>query len=339
MIQDVEHCVCKSELSRDSTMMTEPKASIVIACRKVDRLTRECVERCLQQLEVTSEILVLAEEPGEDMKSGESVKIVQAGKVTPAAKRNQGAKLARGSILAFVDSDAVPSDGWLANACRHLEDPDAGCVGGPNLNPPEDTFLQKASGDVYATYLAMGKFYIRYRAAKPQEAPELPSCNLVVKRGVFEKVGGFDESIYSGEDAKLCFQIRALGLRVLYRPDVVVFHHRRALFLPHARQVWLYATDKASLYHMVRGLKKWYYWLPTLLVTGVLACVVGAFHPATVIPARTLLVLYLLIILGESLLRSVRRSPAIAAGIIVTHFAYGIGFVVGLLRGTRDRNA
>jgi GT2 family glycosyltransferase len=206
--------------------MSAPAASIIIACREVDRYTRECVERCLQQKDVPAEIILLPDTPSDATFDGD-VKVVATGKVKPAAKRNQGVTLARGSIMAFIDSDAVPGEGWLASACRHLEQPDAGCVGGPNVNPPDDSYLQKASGDVYSTYLAMGRFYIRYRAAKPQDAPELPSCNLVVKRDTFEKVGGFDESILTGEDAKLCFQIRALGQRVLYRPDVVVFHHRR----------------------------------------------------------------------------------------------------------------
>ena len=316
-------------------MTQQPRVSIIIACREVDRYTRECVERCRQQVEIPAEIIVLPDQATDEARFEGEVKIVATGKVKPAAKRNQGVKLAHGSIIAFIDSDAVPAEGWLVNSCRYLEDPNAGCVGGPNVNPPDDSYLQKASGDVYATYLAMGKFYIRYRAAEPQDAPELPSCNLIVRRETFEKVGGFDESILTGEDAKLCFQIRALGQRVLYRPDVVVFHHRRSLYWPHARQVWQYASDKAKIYHTVHGLKKWYYWQPTLLITGVMLCVVGAFIPATAMVCRALLLLYVFVCVGEGLLRSVPRSLAIGAGIIVTHFAYGLGFVAGLIRGEK----
>jgi cellulose synthase/poly-beta-1,6-N-acetylglucosamine synthase-like glycosyltransferase len=313
--------------------MNSPIASIIIACREVDRLTKECVERCLQHKEVPAEILVLPDQPEPNVRFDGEVKVIPTGKVKPSAKRNRGVQLARGSILAFIDSDAVPAAGWLANACRHLEAPDAGCVGGPNVNPPDDSFLQKASGDVYATYLAMGRFHIRYRAAKSQDAVELPSCNLIVKRDAFEKVGGFDETILTGEDAKLCFQIRALGQRVLYRPDVVVFHHRRPLFLPHARQVWQYAVDKSKIYHTVHGWQRWYYWSPTLLIAGVLLCVAGSFIPPVALACRSLLLLYLVVCFGEGILRSVPRFAAIGAGIIVTHFAYGIGFLAGLLRG------
>lgn len=312
--------------------MSEPRASIVIACREVDCYTRECVGRCLQQKDVPADIIVLPDQVAEKVKFDDGVRIVPTGKVKPAAKRNKGVKLARAPVVAFIDSDATPGEGWLTKACRHLDDPEAGCVGGPNVNPPEDSYLQKASGDVYATYVAMGRFYIRYRAAAPQDAPELPSCNLVVKRDIFEKVGGFDESILTGEDAKLCYQIRAAGKRVLYRPDVVVFHHRRRLFWPHARQVWQYAFDKAKIYHTVRGIKKWYYWQPTLVIIGLVACVALSFVPATALAAKALLAFYLLVVLAESLMRSVVRAPAIAPGIIVTHLAYGVGFVVGLLK-------
>lgn len=317
-------------------MTTNPTASIIIACREIDDYTRQCVERCLPQREVPVEIIVLPDADAGNATFDGDVRIIPTGKVKPAAKRNQGVKISRGSVVAFIDSDAVPAEGWLKKACAHLQDPQAGCVGGPNVNPPEDSYLQKASGDVYATYSAMGKFYIRYRPAAPQDAPELPSCNLVVKRDTFEKVGGFDETILTGEDAKLCFQIRALGQRVLYRPDVIVFHHRRTLFKGHARQVWQYAYDKATIYHTVHGLKKWYYWQPTLLVGGIVTCVVLAFVLATALPSRILLGIYLAVIAVESVLRSILRAPAIALGIITTHFAYGIGFVMGLLRYRRS---
>src|ERR1051325_5263365 len=262
-------------------MIQAPKVSIIIACREIDLYTRECFAACLEHQEAPSEIIVLPDRAENKSEFYSALKIAPTGKVKPAAKRNQGVRLSQGRVVAFIDSDALPAAGWLANACHHLEEPVAGCVGGPNLNPADDSFLQKASGDVYATYLAMGKFHIRYRVAKPQDAPELPSCNLIVKRDAFEEAGGFDESILTGEDAKLCFQIRALGKRVLYRPDVVVFHHRRPLFLPHARQVWQYAVDKSKIYHTVHGLQKWYYWSPTLLIAGITLCAIGSFIAAT----------------------------------------------------------
>ena len=85
----------------------------------------------------------------------------------------------------------------------------------------------------------------------------------------------------------------------------------------------------------MHGLKKWYYWQPTLLIAGIVACVALSFVPATAWMARTLLAIYLVAILIESLMRSLPRTPAIALGIITTHFAYGIGFVMGLLREKR----
>src|ERR1051325_11772195 len=106
-------------------MTQHPRVSIIIACREVDRYTRECVERCLQEKEVPAEIIVLPDQPENEAKFEGAVRIVATGKVKPAAKRNQGVKLAGGSIIAFIDSDAVPAEGWLANSCRHLQEPSA----------------------------------------------------------------------------------------------------------------------------------------------------------------------------------------------------------------------
>src|SRR6185312_4422497 len=43
-------------------------------------------------------------------------------------------------------------------------------------------------------------------------------------RGIFEAVGGFDETQCSGEDIDLCYRIQKQGYRIVYQPNIVVVH-------------------------------------------------------------------------------------------------------------------
>jgi hypothetical protein len=43
--------------------------------------------------------------------------------------------MARGEILAFLDDDAYPADGWLEAAMARFEDPTVCAVGGPGVTP------------------------------------------------------------------------------------------------------------------------------------------------------------------------------------------------------------
>jgi hypothetical protein len=64
-----------------------------------------------------------------------------------------------------------------------------------------------------------------------------PAFNFIVRREALAAVGGWQSAFYGGEDTKLCFALRNAGFRIVYDPDVVVYHHRRPIFGPHLRQV------------------------------------------------------------------------------------------------------
>lgn len=50
-------------------------------------------------------------------------------------------------------------------------------------------------------------------------------CSLIIKREVYEKLGGFDESFFMyTEDEELCFRVHKLGYKILYTPDILITH-------------------------------------------------------------------------------------------------------------------
>ena len=314
-------------------MSSAPKVSVIIPLKADNAYIRETLDHLRRVDYPDFEVLVLPDEP---VDWGDGVRVVPTGPVGPAAKRDLALDHATGDILAFLDDDAYPTRDWLAYAVRHFDDPSVAAVGGPAVTPEPDSPMQKASGHVYASLLGGGNYAYRYVAQSPREVDDYPTCNLLVRRVDFEAVGGFDTRFWPGEDTKLCLDLtQRLGKKIVYAPGAVVYHHRRALFGPHLRQVRSYALHRGYFAKRFPETSlRLSYFLPTLLVLGL----VGGALLSVLLPALLPLYgvgvgLYLVAALVSAALtsRSLVWTPVVAAGIVATHVVYGIWFPIGLL--------
>jgi glycosyltransferase involved in cell wall biosynthesis len=327
-----------------------PFVSIIVPCKRVDEYTLECVERCLQlDYEGGFEVLVVPDEFEGELRGA---RVIPSGPLPPGAKRNLAMRMARGDVFAFIDSDAYPRPDWLRNAVRRLAEADA--VGGPALTPPSDSFAQRAGGCVLSSPL-MGDLSARFRGSpRVAEADLLHSVNCVVRRGVIESVGGWDERHWPGEDTLLCARLRAAGRRLLHAGDVVVYHHRRPLFAAHARQVGAYGRYRGFLARRYGdGLVRPIYFAPAALLIYLAAGAAASALWRAFLPiyAASLIAYALALLAGSAMAcrwsgdlggadpgargfpRAVKLLLFVAAGTLMTHMVYGAEEIVGALRG------
>lgn len=225
----------------------DPLVSIVIACPKRSWMLEECLGAIKAQSYENWEVLVLPDEDETPSASGAAGKIsvIPTGHVRPAEKRNVGIRKAKGEIVAFIDDDAYPDAHWLEYAVKYFGERDIGAVGGPGVTPPGDTKLAYLGGRVYDNWLVSGNYHYRYRAGGVRmDVEDYPSCNLFVRKDVLDKIGGYRTDFWPGEDTLLCKDIVDSWKRIVYDPWVIVYHHRRPLFLPHLRQLGRYAFHR-----------------------------------------------------------------------------------------------
>lgn len=130
--------------------------------------------------------------------------------------RNAGAAAAQGDLLLFVDCDCLPADtGFIA---AHLQRLQQGAVAstGPVIGTGQGFWhtFQVGSSTRRAALHARGVPY----AGSTQ--------NLMVRRGCFEAVGGFDEAYraYGFEDRDLLIRLAMLG-PIAWADDAVIEHH------------------------------------------------------------------------------------------------------------------
>ena len=134
----------------------------------------------------------------------------------PAAARNTGLAACGTDFVAFLDSDVVPRRGWLEALLGHFCDPAVALVA-PRivaLHPSESVV---ARYEAVRSSLDLG---LREAPVVPfGTVSYVPSAAIICRRSTLLDVGGFDESMNSGEDVDLCWRLNEAGARLRVRSE------------------------------------------------------------------------------------------------------------------------
>jgi GT2 family glycosyltransferase len=140
---------------------------------------------------------------------------------------NLAARQAHGEYLVFLNNDTLPRRDWLrpmVEMQRAL--PAAGVVGAKLVDAAGNTlytgsYFQPAIN----AYADARRNYPAGSADEPRECEVYIGCGILIRRELFEAVGGFDESYFQGyEDFDLCLRVRERGLKVMYCPHSAIEH-------------------------------------------------------------------------------------------------------------------
>ena len=209
-----------------------PFVSIVIPIKNEEKLLAKCL-KSLAELNYPKDRfeVIIADGLSTDStpKIAESfgAKVVKNEKQTVAPGRNIGFLVSKGELAAFSDADCVMDKQWLENCLKYFEKEEVAGIGGPNLVPPDETnfgravrFLMSfgsfASGSVQVT-----------DSKQTKEVKSLPGSNCIYKREALVKVMPIDETLLTCDDTEMNWQLRNKGYKLLYVPDVMVWHYRR----------------------------------------------------------------------------------------------------------------
>ncbi len=134
--------------------------------------------------------------------------------------RNTGAAAAQGEIFAYTDSDCMADVDWLYYLIGTLLSGDYAGVGGPNVSPPAQNWIQAC--------VAAAPGGPSHVLLTDTVAEHIPGCNMAWYRWAFENAGGFDvEYRKAGDDVDFCWRIQQAGHEIAFSPTAIVWHHRR----------------------------------------------------------------------------------------------------------------
>ncbi len=199
----------------------------------------------------------------------------------PARARNRALELCRGKVGVIVGDDILPPSGFLAqHLAWHRAHPDPedallGPVTWPSEPPPTPFMAWLATG---------GKaFFFTYPAeAGPVAADRFYTCNVSLKRELFDRAGMFDETFRfaSHEDIEMGLRLAARGgMRLHYEPEIVAEHEHRLAYESSLQRVYTMGYSSITFWKRVPATPS----ARSSFVRGLVAAV------ASVAPTRTLL--------------------------------------------------
>lgn len=169
---------------------------------------------------------------------------------------NLGANIAQGKYIVFLNNDTICSANWLAELSKGIEKYPAAIYTGKLLMM--DGRINSAGGmcDKYGFACDRGIFEQDVGQYDKIE-PVFFGCGalLVVRREVWEWLGGFDERFFIYyEDCDLCWRARLRGISTVYLPEVIVYHEYGAT-IPGGSPKRYYLRERNRLSAMIRNLE------------------------------------------------------------------------------------
>src|SRR3989339_749706 len=254
--------------------MKKPLVSIIIPVKEIsDYLRNENLPAFVIQSYKNFEVIILPNKSNKENKKlfakYKWLKIIPTGKVTqPAEKRDIGAKNAKGSILAFIDDDAYPATDWLKKAIQYFNSKKTEVICGPGIIPQKTNIWEKIFDEILISPVGSGGYQYRFVQKHARFIDDYPSMNFLIKKDVFQKLGGFNSEYWPGEDSKLCEDLvyKYKG-RIYYNSAILVYHHRRNNLIGFLKQHANYGFHRGAFFaHGDRNSKRFSYLVPTIFV-------------------------------------------------------------------------
>lgn len=223
-----------------------PKISLVIPTRDGLRLLKQCVDSILAKTTYDNyEIVIVDNQSREpetlayfrDVVADPRIRVLAYDQpFNYSAINNYAVAQSQSELVGLINNDIeVITPDWLQEMAAHAMRPEIGAVGAM-LYYPDDT-IQHAGvmlgihGVAAHAYCGQPRGYPGQmgRARLVQGLSAVTAACLLVRRAVFEQVGGFNETLrVAFNDVDLCLRIRRAGYRNLWTPFAELYHHESA---------------------------------------------------------------------------------------------------------------
>lgn len=196
---------------------TGPKIGVVIIGINVEKYLADCI-KSIQAANYPWELLEIVYADGGSMdnspqiaKTFDGVNVLKLNDryPTPGRGRNRGWKCLATPLIQFMDADTILDPLWLEKALPELKDNTAAVCGNRREKFPDKNPFHILTDMEWHYEVGPCRYF---------------GGEVLIKREVLEKTGGFDENLVAGEDPELSYRIRQEGWQIL-RIDVRMATH------------------------------------------------------------------------------------------------------------------
>lgn len=201
-----------------------PKVSVVIPTYNCARFLPEALDSVLAQTYRDFEVIVMDDGSTDDtpavMSRYPAVRYLRQANVGPGAARNAAIRAARGELIAFLDADDLWLSAKLERQVPTFDDPEVGiCY--------SDLRELAIDGKVTPSFLATRPLAASGYIFENLRSMLIYTTTTVVRRVVFDQVGGFAEDMPSAQDREMWFRI-CYRWKAALANEVLAVYRRRA---------------------------------------------------------------------------------------------------------------
>jgi glycosyltransferase involved in cell wall biosynthesis len=325
------------------TSLEKPRISVIIPCRNEG----DWIARCLESIVRTEypkdrlEVLVVDGMSSDGTRQAVAdyaarypfVRLLDNPRqITPAAL-NIGLAAAGGEIVMRMDAHYEYADNYIPALADWLARSGADNVGGVLIfRPANSSPLARAIAVAVAHRFGIGNAYYRLGTAEPRWVDTVAfGC---YRREVFQRIGGFDETMVRNQDIELNRRLTRQGGRILLVPEVVVYGHARGSLGKLARMYFQYGYFNPLVIWKSRSrVTSRQIVTPAFALSLLTAAALAPWIPAMRWLLAVVLVVYALPVLLFSTIAAVRYGLrcglALAVVFPTLHLSHGLGFLKG----------
>ena len=227
-------------------MSRVPVASIIIPALNAGETLSDLLVALQSQRGLSAPFEVIVVDNGS---TDRTVEIARAGGVKvlhqpirgPSAARNLGLAHAQAEIVVCADADTIPTRRWLASLLSAFTDVQVIQATGPILGWQPLTGAER--------FASARKIFDCENTARHPRHPFAHGMNIAVRRSAALKIGGWDETMGSGEDVDFSVRLRReFGSSICFVEQAILFHKHRAT----DEALWEQARWHGTGYALVR---------------------------------------------------------------------------------------
>lgn len=220
----------------------EPLVSIIIPNKDQSEALKKCLDSIREKTSYRNYEIIIVENNSEEPETfafykkiaGEKIKVVTwEGEFNYSVINNFGVRHARGDYLLLLNNDVEIINGdWLTEMLSHCQRKEVGIVGAKLYYP--DNTIQHAGiiigigGVAGSVFVGLPRAFSGYlhKASIQLDLSAVTAACMLVKRSVFEQVGGLEEKLkVAFNDVDFCLRVREKGYLVVYDPYAELYHY------------------------------------------------------------------------------------------------------------------
>ena len=238
-----------------------------------------------------------------------SVKCLIDPSKTIGGLRNLGAFHAKGQFLVFLDADVMLTEQWDRNICQILH----------KITKSYDIIITGSRCGISAYPSWIERYW--FLPMSYEKAGYINSGHLIVEKKALDKLGGFKDSLVTGEDYDFCLRAKKEGGLIENEPALKVIHegYPKTILDFIKREIWHGTQDCMNLYDFIHSL---------VAVVSLLYCLIFLTGIVAAILLKSLSVFFLAVFMNSIivLMAALRKKQSYSLNIGAYFLLYNVYF-------------